>query len=136
MLQLPGRIRLDQGAGTRVIVIGRTAYLVDTVPDQVPSDLAPNMLMKSMNIVVLSKCHLPDFCADESRCVLHNPSNHPMRKLAIAWNFETKVISRVCLHGILHPDPDAVWFDPTKSNHWPCCGCCNGSYEDAWALMF
>lgn len=53
--------------------------------------------------------HPPRTCRGQSCCV-HNPSEHPLRAAALTWDALTATMSRVCGHGVVHPDPDDVAF--------------------------
>lgn len=49
--------------------------------------------------------HPADRCAG-SPCCIHNPSDHPLRHAQLHWDPADKAMSRECIHGLLHPDPD------------------------------
>ena len=39
-------------------------------------------------------------------CVIHNPSDHPLRDRPTHWREDRGLMERICEHGIGHPDPD------------------------------
>lgn len=59
--------------------------------------------------------HPPEKCAGEY-CCIHSPSDHHMKNWKQHWRNDTKVMERICQHGVGHPDPDhlASIEDPTK----------------------
>ena len=71
--------------------------------------------------------HSKGSCSE--KCVFHSPSRHHMKY----WPkdvVEGNLISRLCPHGILHPDPDSMnYFTRIKSTKvsflHTCDGCCN-----------
>lgn len=71
--------------------------------------------------------HRPDKCAGRP-CVLHNPSDHPMRDWKLNWRGDTRIMERECPHGQGHPDPDDVAFQESIGRHLVadhgCDGCC------------
>jgi len=56
-----------------------------------------------------------------SNCCIHNPSRHHMKTWKQIWRDDHKIMHRMCLHGIGHPDPD----DISKDRNHHCCGCCD-----------
>lgn len=71
---------------------------------------------------------------DES-CVIHNPSDHPMKDFPTLWRADRQLMERVCPHGVGHPDPDHISFNGkihgvenavVESVHG-CDGCCSGN---------
>lgn len=49
-------------------------------------------------------------------CVVHNPSPHSMRNMALTWRSDRGIFERQCPHGVGHPDPDqkAYWRELAK----------------------
>lgn len=56
---------------------------------------------------------------DECRefgCVIHNPSDHPLKdapthwRVAGPWDINPSHMERICEHGVGHPDPDSVAY--------------------------
>jgi hypothetical protein len=43
-------------------------------------------------------------------CCIHFPSNHHMRTWQMNWRADTRVMERLCPHGIGHPDPDHMTY--------------------------
>lgn len=41
-------------------------------------------------------------------CVIHNPSDHHLRHLALTYRQDKGLFERICKHGIGHPDPDSL----------------------------
>ncbi len=76
-------------------------------------------------------------------CVIHNPSDHPMRSFPTHWRSDRALMERICPHGIGHPDPDDLAFKAKQfggtdvgkrhlkyeSIHG-CDNCCKGSYME------
>ena len=70
-------------------------------------------------------------------CVLHSPSDHPLKDAPLDWRMERAMMVRICEHGLAHPDPDdrAHWerrlggdpaakeFIEARAQH-DCDGCC------------
>ncbi len=79
--------------------------------------------------------HGPDVCFGPY-CCIHNPSDHPLNTAPLTWLAEMALMFRVCKHGAVHPDPDALRFHmlmaligravPYDGYH-PCCDehCCH-----------
>jgi hypothetical protein len=63
-------------------------------------------------------------------CVIHNPSDHPLNKALKNWRADTKVMERICKHGIGHNDPDDIAYrvsqgeNPETAATHGCDGCC------------
>ena len=51
------------------------------------------------------RTHGPDECSGP-HCVIHNPSDHPLRDAPMHWRSDKGVMERICPHGIGHTDPD------------------------------
>ena len=77
--------------------------------------------------VVLHWVHPPSACAGRA-CVLHNPSDHPMRSWPLRWRDDRGLFERICEHSCGHPDPDQRDFWREIGAEWMgvhgCCGCC------------
>lgn len=59
-------------------------------------------------------------------CCIHNPSPHHMRKWEQYWDELDAIMYRICVHGMLHPDPDDPHeFRASKKHREGCDGCCN-----------
>ncbi len=78
--------------------------------------------------------HSKAACRLESaeHCVIHNPSEHSMRKFPTHWRPDRRLMERICPHGVGHPDPDCLAYTEylrgpdyarTESVHG-CDGCC------------
>lgn len=74
------------------------------------------------------RVHPASACADDPACVIHKPSDHHMRQWPLNWRDDTKVMERLCSHGVGHPDPDACDFAERQGRtHYGihgCDGCC------------
>lgn len=46
-------------------------------------------------------------------CVIHNPSDHPLRVAPMIWSAHMRLVFRRCTHDVLHPDPDSLAFAHT-----------------------
>lgn len=71
-------------------------------------------------------------------CCIHDPSDHHMLTWPMHWRGDTKVMERLCPHGIGHPDPDHMAYvtsleasvddDDSGDMSWQgihgCDGCC------------
>lgn len=70
------------------------------------------------------RTHLPFICKGEP-CVIHNPSNHHMRKWPLNYRLDIGISERICPHGVGHPDPDCSRSGEHggKRGHG-CDGCC------------
>ena len=72
--------------------------------------------------------HPARMCAGET-CCIHNPSDHHMRTWPMNWRDDTKVMERLCPHGVGHPDPDALAFNVRGGRDYygvhGCDGCCH-----------
>lgn len=82
------------------------------------------------------RVHEKKDCKGE-HCVIHNPSDHPMRSFRTHWRDDRKLMERICPHGIGHPDPDDIAFKRrVRGDKFAdlemihgCCGeCCRGAY--------
>lgn len=76
---------------------------------------------------VICNVHLADQCAGE-HCIIHNPSDHHMRRWPLVWRGDKGVFERTCPDGVGHPDPDSAAFlvrigKGYLTNHG-CDGCC------------
>jgi hypothetical protein len=67
-------------------------------------------------------------CVSDDSCVIHHPSDHHMRDWELNWRSDTKMMERLCEHGIGHPDPDGLSWSRDRGVHG-CDGCCDESYE-------
>ena len=76
------------------------------------------------------KVHEKGQCVGEF-CVIHNPSDHPMRDFPTHWRFDRAIMERICPHGIGHPDPDDLAFNRSQGvrddGTHGCDGCCRKS---------
>lgn len=82
-----------------------------------------------------SRCLGPEGNDKGPYCCIHNPSDHPLNTAPLSWMQEMNMMFRVCKHGSIHPDPDALLFHqmlafvgravPYDGYH-PCCPtlCC------------
>ena len=63
-------------------------------------------------------------------CVIHNPSDHPLRDATMIWRSDKGIMERLCEHGIGHDDPDDYAYrrtiDPNATSIHGCDGCCGG----------
>jgi hypothetical protein len=88
------------------------------------------------------KTHGKDECSG-TPCVIHSPSDHPLKNAPLSWRSDRVMMERVCEHGIGHPDPDdrAHWerringdnaqskeFLDARAQH-DCDGCCCPAWE-------
>lgn len=54
--------------------------------------------------------HTAAQCLTSDACVIHSPSAHPLRDAPLVWDEALGLMFRRCVHGKVHPDPDAVEF--------------------------
>ena len=75
----------------------------------------------------LTGVHPRAACAGEP-CVVHNPTDHPLRSWPLLWRGDRGIFERVCEHGVGHPDPDQFVYWDRTGQPWQrvhgCCGCC------------
>ncbi len=71
---------------------------------------------------VFIHCHDELSCRSDSKCTLHNRSDHAMRSWKQNWRDDRKFMERICEHGVGHPDPDEI--NPYRIHG--CDGCCEG----------
>lgn len=58
-------------------------------------------------------------------CCIHNPSPHHMKSWDQHYDHTTKMMYRICEHGVEHPDPDDPWaWQATGPHAQYCDGCC------------
>lgn len=57
----------------------------------------------------LVNVHDPRHCEGRG-CCIHHPSGHHMAAWPLNWRDDTKVMERLCPHGIGHPDPDHMAY--------------------------
>jgi hypothetical protein len=106
--------------------------------DQLREQLAKNNGLDTYTTGANQKIlvHARNADCDEG-CVIHNPSDHPMRNFPTHWRGDRGLMERICPHGVGHPDPDDLAYKRrmrgdgyvhAESVHG-CCGCCVGSYE-------
>jgi hypothetical protein len=55
------------------------------------------------------KVHSKENCKGKY-CTIHNPSNHCMKDFPTHWRDDTRVMERICPHGVGHPDPDDLKY--------------------------
>jgi hypothetical protein len=77
------------------------------------------------------RVHRPEDCLGPN-CVVHNPSDHPLKDAPLNWRGDRSLMERICEHGTGHPDPDDIAFKrlaygderaDAEANHG-CDGCC------------
>jgi len=67
-------------------------------------------------------CHKKAACKGPW-CPIHKRSAHHMRSWPQNWRDDTRIMERICVHGVGHPDPD----DPSSVDEGGvhgCDGCC------------
>lgn len=77
---------------------------------------------------LLVNVHAPEAC-EGRHCVIHNPSDHPMRDFPTHFREDRQIMERICPHGIGHPDPDDAAFRASRGDDdtvHGCDGCCHG----------
>ena len=61
-------------------------------------------------------------------CPIHNLTDHSMRRYRQHFRMDNGLMERICLHGIGHPDPDALPFFEERGikamDVHGCDGCC------------
>ena len=79
--------------------------------------------------------HDESVCAGQEACCIHKPSDHHMKNWKMYWRDDTKVMERICEHGVGHPDPDHLAHARQSlrldEREWDsihgCDGCCRGA---------
>jgi hypothetical protein len=73
------------------------------------------------------KVHRKENCKGR-HCVIHNPSDHPLKDAPLNWRGDRALMERICEHGVGHPDPDdiayKVMLDPINGPYESIHGCC------------
>jgi hypothetical protein len=82
----------------------------------------------AVGMATLSNVHLVERCQGRA-CVIHNPSDHPMRDWDLHWRDDRYLMERLCpCCGVGHPDPDDVAYQESIGNDSAsvhgCYGCC------------
>lgn len=76
---------------------------------------------------VITNVHDPVNCAGRA-CPVHNLTQHVMRGYPQHFRYDNGLMERICLHGIGHPDPDAMPFYIERGEDYMsvhgCDGCC------------
>jgi hypothetical protein len=86
------------------VMAGRTPPL----PDILKTD---QVIIRGSEVIHLEdddfllKVHHGSKCKGRS-CVIHNPTEHSMRKLPLHYRADRNIFERICSHGVGHPDPD------------------------------
>ena len=83
---------------------------------------------------VLSHVHEETEDCKKYGCVIHHPSDHPMKAFPTYWRVDRGIMERICPHGIGHPDPDDMNYirrtrgeaDARAESVHGCDGCCGG----------
>lgn len=72
-------------------------------------------------------------CAGEY-CSVHNPSEHPLADAPLHWRADRRLMERICVHGVGHPDPDDLAYrrlsDELADGVHACDGCCREVSSD------
>jgi hypothetical protein len=76
----------------------------------------------------LVNVHPPERCVGRP-CVVHHPSDHHMRGWSLNWRGDSRLMERMCPHGIGHPDPDDMTYQASIGQQncigiHGCDGCC------------
>lgn len=91
------------------------------------ADASGAVLGEALGPTVLGNVHSPNRCAGY-HCVVHNPSDHHMRKWRLNWRDDRGIMERICPHGIGHPDPDEMAYqfraNSGDTGVHGCDGCC------------
>ena len=79
------------------------------------------------------KVHSKEQCKGR-HCVIHNPSDHPLKNAPTHWRSDRQMMERICVHGVGHPDPDELAHRarnnlPDSNGIHGCCGCCTKKGE-------
>jgi hypothetical protein len=76
---------------------------------------------------MLGNVHNPRKCEGQY-CVIHKPSDHKMRSFPLHWRADSRIMERICPHGIGHPDPDDLAYNRRIKRFGleihGCCGVC------------
>jgi len=55
--------------------------------------------------VTLTNVHNRKLCEGQG-CAIHHPSDHHMKDWPLNWRGDRRIMERICIHGVGHPDPD------------------------------
>lgn len=71
--------------------------------------------------------HAREDC-DGPPCPFHSPSLHLLVEAPMNYRNDRRLLERICVHGVGHPDPDSLAFGlrhgGTDLGVHGCCGCC------------
>jgi hypothetical protein len=115
---------------------------MDTVEKTLFSDVAVHILEQEEIVLHVAepvsgiqigetklRVHNRKLCEGQA-CSVHNPSSHHMNTWSLNWRGDRRIMERLCVHGIGHPDPDDCAYRKTRDgkNYDPgvhgCDGCC------------
>lgn len=74
-------------------------------------------------LAILRNTHDLSKCVGHA-CFVHNRTEHHMRDWPVQWRDDRKIVERICVHGIGHPDPDQADFLNDAGMTHGCDGCC------------
>jgi hypothetical protein len=77
----------------------------------------------------LTGAHGIERCIGDT-CAIHNVTQHPLSEWPQEYDELERTISRICPHGIMHPDPDDAPYRAStgRSTRHTCDGCCDEQY--------
>lgn len=127
--------------------IQQAAFILSTILDGVPPTLFMAALAEQGAYIVIRpelrhdlvaqadgtmlQTHPADRC-EGGYCVIHNPSDHPLKDAPLHWDDTLRRTDRVCKHDQHHPDPDHLahvlnehgLFEWIVHRYHDCDGCC------------
>lgn len=96
-------------------------------PEEITVEATDPVIGARIGAVTLTNVHPEAACAGRA-CVIHNPSDHPLRDRPLLWRADRRLMERTCVHGVGHPDPDDVAYQKSIGNRsvgvHGCDGCC------------
>ena len=75
-------------------------YAEPTWGIQLPTEVVEQFVLRT---------HRADACTGRN-CVIHNPSDHPLKDAPLNWRGDRGLMERICDHGVGHPDPDDIAY--------------------------
>lgn len=68
-----------------------------------------------------------EFKCELEVCALHKPSQHALRDAPRSWDHDFRMVTRVCSHGVVHPDYDSLTYKLAQLGSLVYChNCCDG----------
>lgn len=59
-------------------------------------------------------------------CIVHSPTDHPMRSWPLHWRSDRAIFERICPHRVGHYDPDQQAYHDEIGESWQSIHGCDG----------